>query len=57
MTFPTFRYKLMWKPDRDCEPHTILWSNSKKDIVYGLLFYKMRNYDVAVLDTHTGIWI
>lgn len=57
MTFPTFRYKLMWKPDKHCEPHPIAWSNSRKDIVYELLFYKMKNFDVAVLDTRTGVWI
>lgn len=57
MTFPTFRYKLMWKPDKDCEPYPVAWSNSREDIIYGLLFYKLKNFDVAVLDTHTGVWI
>lgn len=47
----------MWKPDKVRGPYPIVWSNSRKDIIYDLLFYKMRNYDVAVLDTHTGVWI
>lgn len=57
MTFPTFRYKLMWKRFKDCEPYPIAWSNSKENLVYSLLFYKLKNFDVAVLDTHTGVWI
>ena len=57
MAFPTFGYKLMWKPDKDCEPYPVAWSNSREDIIYGLLFYKLKNFDVAVLDTHTGVWI
>lgn len=57
MTFPTFRYKLMWKRFKDCEPYPIAWGNSKEDMVYGLLFYKLKNYDVAILDTYTGVWI
>lgn len=57
MEFPTFRYKLMWKPDKDCKPYPVAWGNSKQDMIYGLLFYKLKNYDVAILDTHTGVWI
>ena len=57
MEFPTFRYKLMWKPDKNCEPHPVAWSNSRKDIIFALLSYKLKDFDVAVLDTRTGVWI
>lgn len=57
MKFQTFRYKLMWKPDKDHGPYPVVWSNSREDIIYDLLFYRLKNFDVAVLDTYTGVWI
>lgn len=57
MEFPTFRYKLMWKRDKNCEPLPVAWSNSRKDIIFELLSYKLKDFDVAVLDTRTGVWI
>ena len=57
MELTMFRYKLMWKSDKDCEPYPVAWSNSRADIIYVLLFYRLKNFDVAVLDTHTGVWI